>query len=620
MFKIITFTYAKKAISAVLGCLFYYMLRFRSFTVLFLAYFGLSNQLNSQSLMSSQSPAASKFVVYQMMFHLWGNTNTNLVRNGSAQQNGVTKFKDVSTKALKVLKAKGITHVYATGLIEHATMEDMTAYGSQLDHPSVVKGRAGSPFAIKDYYDVNPFLADNPAKRMDEFKAMLARFHESGIKLVIDFVPNHLARQYYSDQKPAGIFDFGVNDNTTVSFAPTNNFYYLPGTQFSVPEGVRPPVQVTIPYTEIPAKVSGNNVFSSQPSIHDWFETVKLNYGVDYQHGNVTHFDPIPDTWLKMVDVLRYWSDMGVDGFRCDMAEMVPVEFWSYAIPKVKKQHKDLIFIAEIYQPDKYKDYIFRGGFDYLYDKVGLYDGIRRLMEQKPQASTADITRVWQQESGDFSKHMLRFLENHDEHRLNTPAFAAANFWSTIPGMVVTATLHDGPLMIYMGQEFGEKASEIEGYNEADDRSSMFDFWRVETHQRWMNNGKFDGGLLTDSEKEIDQFYQKLFKKVHGSEAIQLGAFFDLQYAQDSSYEKNKLYSYLRYTANEKLLIVTNFDSKQGHEFNLQIPALALDMMQVKSIQPVKNTYFTPPSTSDIPRLAGNKIYIPANSALIFNL
>ena len=570
--------------------------------------------------MPSSSAASSKFVVYQMMFHLWGNTNTRLVRNGSAQQNGVTKFKDVSLKALNALKSKGITHIYATGLIEHATMEDFTAYGSPLDHPAVVKGRAGSPFAIKDYYDVNPFLAENPAKRMDEFKAMLARFHQSGLKLIIDFVPNHLARQYYSDQKPAGIVDFGVQDNNQVSFAATNNFYYLPGTQFSVPEGVHPPVTSTIPYTEIPAKVSGNNVFSSQPSINDWFETVKLNYGVDYQHGNTTHFDPIPDTWLKMVDVLQYWADLGVDGFRCDMAEMVPVEFWAYAIPKIKGLHKSTIFIAEIYQPDRYKDYIFKGGFDYLYDKVGLYDGIRRLMQEKPEATTADITRVWQQESGDFAKHMLRFLENHDEHRLNTPAFASANFWSTIPGMVVTSTLHDGPLMIYMGQEFGEKANEIEGYNEADDRSSMFDFWRVETHQRWMNGGKFDGALLTPAEKEIDQFYQQLFKFVHTSDAVQYGAFFDLQYAQDASYDAKKLYAYLRYTDSEKLLIVTNFDSKHGHEVNLQIPTLALDMMHVKSINLSKNTYFTPPSTSDVPRLEGQKLYIPSNSALIFNL
>ena len=596
------------------------MLRITRYLFLFLTFFGPSTYLYSQSVMPNTSNAPSKFVVYQMMFHLWGNTNTTLVRNGSAQQNGVTKFKDVSTKALKALKAKGITHVYATGLIEHATMEDFTAYGSPLDHPSVVKGRAGSPFAIKDYYDVNPFLADDPAKRMEEFKSMLARFHETGVKLVIDFVPNHLARQYHSDKKPAGVVDFGIQDNNQVSFAPNNNFYYLPGTQFSVPEGVHPPVTVNIPYTEIPAKVSGNNVFSSQPSINDWFETVKLNYGIDYQHGNATHFDPIPDTWLKMVEVLQYWADLGVDGFRCDMAEMVPVEFWSYAIPKIKSQHKQVVFIAEIYQPDRYKDYIFRGGFDYLYDKVGLYDGIRRLMQQKPEATTSDITRVWQHESGDFAKHMLRFLENHDEHRLNTPAFAANNFWSTIPGMVVTSTLHDGPIMIYMGQEFGEKANEIEGYNEADDRSSMFDFWRVETHQRWMNGGKFDGGLLSESEKEIDQFYQQLFKKVHSSEAIQQGAFFDLQYAQDSSYDAKHLYSYLRYTATEKLLIVTNFDAKQGHEFNIQIPTLAVDMMQVKSVQLAKNTYFTPASTSDSPRLTGNKIYIPANSALIFNL
>jgi glycosidase len=620
MLKIITFTYAKKAISAVLGCLFFDMLRFTRYLFFFLAYIGLSSNLNSQTTMPTATNISSKFIVYQMMFHLWGNTNTNLVRNGSAKQNGVTKFKDVSTKALNALKVKGITHVYATGLIEHATMEDMTAFGSPLDHPSVVKGRAGSPFAIKDYYDVNPFLAENPAKRMDEFKSMLARFHEADIKLVIDFVPNHLARQYQSDQKSAGIVDFGMQDNNQVSFAPANNFYYLPGTQFSVPEGVNPPVTVTIPYTEIPAKVSGNNVFSSQPSINDWFETIKLNYGVDYQHGNTTHFDPIPDTWLKMVQVLQYWADLGVDGFRCDMAEMVPVEFWAYAIPKIKIKHNQVVFIAEIYQPNLYKDYIFKGGFDYLYDKVGLYDGIRRLMQQKPEATTADITRVWQNESGDFAKHMLRFLENHDEHRLNTPAFAAANFWSTIPGMVVTATLHDGPLMIYMGQEFGEKASEIEGYNEADDRSSMFDFWRVETHQRWMNGGKFDGGLLTSSEKEIDQFYQQLFKKVHSSEAIQQGAFFDLQYAQDVTYDAKHLYSYLRYTAEEKLLIVTNFDAKQGHDINLQIPALALDMMQVKSFKLTKNTYFTPPSTSDAPRLTENKIYIPANSALILNL
>jgi glycosidase len=569
-------------------------------------------------LMAQDKSKSDKHVVYQMMFHLWGNQQTQVKRNGSASENGVTKFKDISEKGLKALKKKGYSHLYTTGILEHATMEDMTAYGSPLDHPHVVKGRAGSPFAIKDYYDVNPFLADKPTERMQEFAAMLDRVHKADLKLVLDFVPNHLARAYHSDMKPAGVVDFGQNDNKDLSFSSNNNFYYLPGTQFTVPAGVNPPVPVTVPYIEIPAKVSGNNVFSAQPSIHDWFETVKLNYGVDLQHGNQTHFDPIPDTWLKMTDVLLYWTKKGVDGFRCDMAEMVPVEFWAYAIPKVKAINPEAVFIAEIYNPGEYRNYIFKGGFDYLYDKVGLYDGIRHIMEKKPGATTADITRVWQQESGDFANHMLRFLENHDETRLNTPAFAANNFWSTIPGMVLTASMHDGPLMIYFGQEFGEKAQEIEGFNEADDRTTMFDFYRVDTHQRWVNGGKFDGGKLTADEKVIDSFYTDLLAWVNSSCVIQLGKFFDLQYAQNAGYPKDKVYSYLRYTEKDRNLIICNFDSVD-HSFAVEIPTLALDMMGVKSVQWKEEKAFLPPASSAV-KVEGNHIQIPANSALIITL
>ncbi len=568
--------------------------------------------------MAQKTVKTDKHVVYQMMFHLWGNQNTDVKKNGSAAENGVTKFKDVSTKGLQALKKKGFSHLYTTGILEHATMEDMRDNGSPLDHPHVVKGRAGSPFAIKDYYDVNPFLADKPADRMTEFAAMLDRVHKADLKLVLDFVPNHLARAYYSDQKPAGVVDFGQNDNKDLSFSPTNNFYYLPGTQFTVPTGVNPPVQVTVPYIEIPAKVSGNNVFSAQPSINDWYETVKLNYGVDLQHGNKTYFDPIPDTWLKMTDVLLYWTKKGVDGFRCDMAEMVPVEFWAYAIPKVKALNPDAVFIAEIYNPAEYRNYIFKGGFDYLYDKVGLYDGIRHIMEKKQGATTADITRVWQQESGDFSNHMLRFLENHDETRLNSPGFAASNFWSTIPGMVLTASMHDGPLMIYFGQEFGEKAQEIEGFNQADDRTTMFDFYRVDTHQRWLNGGKFDGGKLTADEKVIDSFYTDLLAWINSSEVIQHGKFFDLQYAQNSSYPKDKVYSYLRYTEKGRNLIICNFDSI-NHDFTIEIPSLALDMMGVKSVKLKTYKNFVPPS-APAAVVDGNRIQIPANSAIIITL
>ncbi len=568
--------------------------------------------------MAQKSVKTDKHVVYQMMFHLWGNQNTNVKKNGSAAENGVTKFKDVSTKGLQALKKKGYSHLYTTGILEHATMEDFSAFGSPLDHPQVVKGRAGSPFAIKDYYDVNPFLADKPAERMQEFAAMLDRVHQADLKLVLDFVPNHLARVYHSDQKPAGVVDFGQNDNKDLSFSPSNNFYYLPGTQFTIPTGVNPPVPVTVPYIEIPAKVSGNNVFSAQPSIHDWFETVKLNYGVDIQHGNQTYFDPIPDTWLKMTDVLLYWTKKGVDGFRCDMAEMVPVEFWAYAIPKVKALNPEAVFIAEIYNPQEYRNYIFKGGFDYLYDKVGLYDGIRHIMENKPGASTADITRVWQNESGDFANHMLRFLENHDETRLNTPAFAANNFWSTIPGMVLTASMHDGPLMIYFGQEFGEKAQEIEGFNEADDRTTMFDFYRVDTHQRWLNGGKFDGGKLTAAEKEIDSFYTELVAWINSSEVIQKGKFFDLQYAQNAAYPKDKVYAYLRYTDKGRNLIICNFDSV-NHDFNIEIPTLALDMMGIKSYALKTIKSFVPPA-AQAGKVEGNRIQISSNSAIIISL
>jgi glycosidase len=343
-----------------------------------------------------------------------------------------------------------------------------------------------------------------------------------------------------------------------------------------------------------------------------------LNYGVDLQHGNQTHFDPIPDTWLKMTDVLVYWTKKGVDGFRCDMAEMVPVEFWAYAIPKVKSINPEAVFIAEIYNPQEYRNYIIKGGFDYLYDKVGLYDGIRHIMEKKPGATTADITRVWQNESGDFANHMLRFLENHDETRLNSPGFAASNFWSTIPGMVLTASMHDGPLMIYFGQEFGEKAQEIEGFNEADDRTTMFDFYRVDTHQRWLNGGKFDGGKLTAAEKEIDSFYSELLAWINSSEVIQKGKFFDLQYAQNSAYPKDKVYAYLRFTDKGRNLIICNFDS-ENHDFNIEIPTLALDMMGIKSYTLKTFKSFVPPAAA-AGKVEGNLIQSPSNSAIIISL
>jgi len=559
-----------------------------------------------------------KLIIYQMMFHLWGNTTTNPQKNGDSITNGTTKFNDVSNKALKVLHDKGFTHLYTTGIIEHATKEDYSKYGCSLDHPSIVKGCCGSPFAIKDYYDVNPFLANKPEDRLIEFNSMVERIHENKLKIILDFVPNHLARNYQSNIKPEGVNDFGVDDRNDVTFSPQNNFYYLPGTEFTVPYQAEIDKNTGV-YVEIPAKASGNNVFSSQPTIHDWFETVKLNYGIDYPNNGHIHFDPIPDTWHKMLEVLTYWTNFGVDGFRCDMAEMVPVEFWAFVIPKIKSINPYLIFIAEIYQPSLYPDYIHKGHFDYLYDKVGLYDSLRCLMEQKHDAHTSAITKVWQQESGEFSNKMLRFLENHDETRINSPGFAGDNIWSTIPSMLITATLHGGPFMIYFGQEFGEKANEIEGFNEADDRTTMFDFWRVDSHQRWLNYGAFNHELLTSQEKELDLFYQHLFKFVKESNAVQIGQFFDLQYVQRESYPSKFIYSYLRYTNEEKLLFVNNFHSTESIYVEIIIPDLAYELMGHYNINWEIQHVFTPPTVVYDKHKNSNKISleITPNSSII---
>ncbi|MEG1547086.1 MAG: alpha-amylase family glycosyl hydrolase, partial [Bacteroides sp.] len=241
---------------------------------------------------------------------------------------------------LDEIKKLGITHIWYTGIIEHATQTDYTKQGIVSDHPAVVKGKAGSPYAIKDYYDVDPDLAAKVSNRMKEFEELVERTHRSGMKMIIDFVPNHVARQYHSDVKPKGVEDLGQTDEVEQSFSPYNNFYYIPQHQlegqFDMQAGAAKP------YHEYPAKATGNNRFDAYPCVNDWYETVKLNYGIDYLNGGSNHFDPMPSTWIKMTDILLFWASKGIDGFRCDMAEMVPVEFWAWAIPQVKKLYPKL--------------------------------------------------------------------------------------------------------------------------------------------------------------------------------------------------------------------------------------------------------------------------------------
>lgn len=535
---------------------------------------GISACGNPQDNAASLDPANTtdevvtdhKLIIYQTLVRHFGNTNTTNQYYGSIAENGSGKFNDFTPEALEALKALGITHIWYTGVIEHATMTDYSAYGIAVDDPDIVKGRAGSPYAIKDYYDVSPDLAVDVPKRMDEFEALVARTHGQGLKVIIDFIPNHVARTYQSDAKPAGVRDFGEDDDTSVAFSPTNDFYYIPDESVIMPEGYNAGGDAfSSPlkdgkFDEFPAKVTGNNVFSSQPSLHDWSETVKLNYGLDVQDDNKAYFDPKPPVWLKMRDILLFWAGKGVDGFRCDVAEMVPVEFWNWVITEVKKEYPDMLFIAEAYDRNQYRNFLESGLFDYLYDKVGLYDGLKKLIRNEPEANVADIRFVWNEESRGFSSRMLRFLENHDEERIASPHFAG-DPWLAVPAMVVTATLSTGPVMIYSGQEVGEPAVGDEGYGGDDGRTSIFDYWGVPQHQKWVNGGRFDGGGLDEKEQELRSFYKKLLHISREHPAINSGRFYELTDADGgSSGLTNKTYAYLRFTAKERVLVVANFE------------------------------------------------------------
>jgi glycosidase len=538
------------------------------------------------SFAQNQTKNSDKIAVYQIFTRLFANQNTTNKFNGSLEENGTAKFKDINSNALKSIKELGISHVWYTGVIEHASMTDFSKFGIKKDHPQVVKGIAGSPYAVKDYYDVNPYLAENVGNRMEEFEDLVKRTHQNGLKVIIDFVPNHVSREYQSNVKPKGIADFGENDDKTKAFLAQNNFYYLPNQEFEIPEGINPPVAFKEKYTEYPAKATGNDIFSAKPSINDWFETLKLNYGVDYLNGRATHFDPTPDTWLKMKDILIYWTQKGVDGFRCDMAEMVPVEFWGWVIPEIKLVNPKVIFIAEIYNPNEYRNYLFNGNFDYLYDKVGLYDALRRLIEGHGNAN--DITAVWQKESGDFSNRMLRFLENHDEQRIASEEFGKKPE-SALAAMMLSATLHKGPIMLYYGQELGVKPSQAEGFQGNDGRTTIFDFWGVIELQNWINKGKFDTKKLSKEQKALRDFYQKILKFSQDNPAVSDGEFHDLQYLNFHSdgYDSSKVYSYLRFTKGQLLLFVYNFDLDTETNVKVSLPHNVLES-EVGNVNEVK--------------------------------
>ena len=540
----------------------------------------------------------SRIIIYQLLPRLFGNSTANCVANGTIEQNGCGKFNDITPKALRAIRDLGATHVWYTGVIEHTTRTDYSKYGIPTDHPAIVKGEAGSPYAIKDYYDNDPDLAVDVTKRREEFKALIERTHKAGLKVIMDFIPNHVARHYSSDNTPKGTYPFGEFDDKDAFFVGHNNFYYLGNQSYGCNLDAKDCADAE--YSEEPLRATGNDCFGS-PSRNDWYDTVKLNYGIDYRTGNRC-FSPVPNTWVKMLKILQYWAAQGVDGFRCDMVEMTPVEFWAWAVPKIKEEFPGMIFIGEIYQPHIYRLFIKHGCFDYLYDKVGLYDTLRGVMNGQTSANDISYTL---QATADIRHNMLTFLENHDEQRIASDFFAA-KAERALAAFIVSAAIGTQPFMLYAGQELGEKGMDKEGYSGVDGRTTIFDYWSVDTLRRWKGDGSYTGELLTEEEKSLQAFYSNLLNLCNSNEALREGLFYGLQYANPYSdkYDSNHIFSFLRGTENELLLIVTNF-SGIDKECDVTIPEEAFAFYGIS---------YTDKTRKAKELLSGNVMELPLNA------
>ena len=503
-----------------------------------------------------------KVIIYQVFTRLFGNRNTTRKECGTIAENGSGKFNDFDSKTLKTIKKLGVSHIWYTGVIRHATQTNYSQYGIPSQCATVVKGKAGSPYAICDYYDVDPDLAVNVEKRMDEFDKLVVRTHKAGLKVMIDFVPNHVAREYKSICKPEGIEDLGANDDKSQGFSPQNNFYYCPGCHFepSFDKG---------DYDEYPARATGNDHFDNHPGINDWYETVKLNYGVDYWT-RFGHFSPVPDTWDKMVEILLFWASKGIDGFRCDMAEMVPAAFWDYATAKVKTQYPHIVFMGEVYNPSEYRNYI-NSGFDWMYDKVGMYDAMRAVI--CGQAPAHILTGAWQSVD-DIKEHMVYFLENHDEQRIASDFFAGSAI-KGLPGMVASVLMKSSPFMLYAAEEYGEKGMDKEGFSGKDGRTTIFDYWSVDTLCR------AEADALNEEERLVFAVHEKTLQIARKEKAVD-GDFYDLMYVNPSSenFNNEKQFAFLRKKDNELLIVVVNFDDRDVN-IQVRIPSHAFEYLAI---------------------------------------
>lgn len=539
-----------------------------------------------------------KVIIYQMLPRLWGNIGGKNIKNGTLKDNGCGKFSSIDTISLEYLRSLGVSHVWYTGIIRHATAEDSA--GCTPSSADWVKGRAGSPYSITDYYDVNPYLADEPDNRMEEFHKLVERTHAAGLKVIIDFVPNHVARDYGRfaavHPAPTGMAALGESDDKSVHWKDSNDFFYYPGIPLALP------IQNQT-YMEMPAMASGNS-YTSSPGVNDWYDTIKLNY-----------CDTHTETWEKMYDIVNFWAGQGVDGFRCDMVELVPPAFFKWLISRIKKDRPDLLFVAEVYQKTLYSKYIREIGFDLLYDKSGIYDTLRAIVEKNAKdsgvpvedwQSAKRITWNWQS-LGDLQPYMLNFLENHDEQRFASDFFGC-DARNSYAALYTALYLNNAPFMLYAGEEVGERGMDNEGFCGRDGRTSIFDWWAPSSLTRLYKYIHGEKEALTPEEESMLDTYRKALKFAAEDNAVSKGTVYDLCYCNYASdgFNPDRHFAFLRDFEDETLLIVCNF-SKNDAEMKISIPEHAFNWMKMPESEVFNHT--TPIS-----------VHVPATNGVIIKL
>ena len=539
-----------------------------------------------------------KVIIYQMLPRLWGNIGGENIKNGTLKDNGCGKFSSIDTISLEYLRSLGVSHVWYTGIIRHATAEDSD--GCTPSSADWVKGRAGSPYSITDYYDVNPYLADEPENRMEEFHKLVERTHAAGLKVIIDFVPNHVARDYgrfaAAHPAPTGMAALGESDDKSVHWKDSNDFFYYPGIPLALP------IQNQT-YMEMPAMASGNS-YTSSPGVNDWYDTIKLNY-----------CDSHTETWEKMYDIVNFWAGQGVDGFRCDMVELVPQAFFKWLISRIKKDRPNLLFVAEVYQKTLYSKYIREIGFDLLYDKSGIYDTLRAIVEKNAKdsgvpvedwQSAKRITWNWQS-LGDLQPYMLNFLENHDEQRFASDFFGC-DARNSYAALYTALYMNNAPFMLYAGEEVGERGMDNEGFSGRDGRTSIFDWWAPSSLTRLYKFIHGEKKALTPEEETMLDTYRKALKFAAEDNAVSKGTFYDLCYCNYASdgFNPDRHFAFLRDFEDETLLIVCNF-SKNDADMKISIPEHAFNWMKMPESEEFNHT--TPVS-----------VHVPATNGVIIKL